>query len=619
MNQERVQHARRVPITDVLMKHGVRLKKIGAELIGPCPQCGGKDRFAVSPQKQIFNCRGCDAKGDVIALEAFLSGSDFSAAIDALAGPHREAPREKRTRRAAIYAYCDPQTGEIIYHKKRVERLDGSKTFVIEPKQRGGSEPLLYGGERLADMDNGQPVFVVEGEKKVDRLRELGAIAVSGDTGAKSKWLPNHAALLRGAGIIFWPDSDAAGEGYIANAARCLNGHAGSLRVVRPFGPPNGSKGLDVCNWTGGAAELAKLVESAEIYAPPPGTGNSGAEAAEAGEFQRGETRQILKGHPGNIALAIKRLGVILRQNEFSHQAEISGLTSFGPVLNDASAIRLRALIHESFGFLPSGDLYRDILIDEAHKRRFHPIRDYLGGLIWDGRERLKTWLSRYLGAGQSPYAEVVGRAFFIALVARIFQPGCKQDYMLILEGPQGALKSMACEIIAGEWFSDNLPDLREGKDVSQHLQGKWLIEIGELSALSKAEAAVLKAFVTRRAERYRPSYGRFEVNQPRQCVFVGTTNDDAYLKDPTGGRRFWPIKIGEIDLAALKANRDQLFAEAVHSFNAGAKWWPDRDFEAEYIKPEQAARYAADPWEEAVAEFLKAKERVTVAQIARG
>src|SRR5262249_36778612 len=134
---------------------------------------------------------------------------------------------------------------------------------------RNGHDPLLFGGERLAGIAGEQPAWIVEGEKQVLRMRELGAIAVCGDNAATSKWLPAHAALLSGLPIILWPDSDEPGECYIENAARCLNGHAASLHVVRPFGLPNGSKGRDVCDWKGEAGELAWLAEAAEPYVPP--------------------------------------------------------------------------------------------------------------------------------------------------------------------------------------------------------------------------------------------------------------------------------------------------------------------------------------------------------------
>jgi AAA domain len=172
------------------------------------------------------------------------------------------------SKRIQTFEYRDSASGEIRYRKERRELADGEKTFRITPKGRGGGEPLLYGSERLADLGEGQPVWIVEGEKKVDRLRELSAIAVCADSGAKSRWLPEHANLLRGLPIILWPDSDAPGEQCIANAARCLEGHAASTRVVRPFGAPNGSKGKDACDWHGNAEALARLAQSAEPYAP---------------------------------------------------------------------------------------------------------------------------------------------------------------------------------------------------------------------------------------------------------------------------------------------------------------------------------------------------------------
>lgn len=255
-----------------------------------------------------------------------------------------------------------------------------------------------------------------------------------------------------------------------------------------------------------------------------------------------------------------------------------------------------------------------------AREGAFHPVRQYLTGLQWDGTPRIGRWLSYYLGTEPSDYAAAVGRMFLIAMVARIMRPGCKADYMMVLEGDQGAMKSTACSVLGGAWFSDNLPDVTSGKDVAVHLNGKWLIEVAEMSALSKAEAGALKSFITRDTERYRPPYGRLEIVAPRQCVFIGTTNKTAYLRDETGGRRFWPVKVGTIDIDALRHDRDQLFAEAMVAYRRGDQWWPDRGFERAHIAPQQAKRFESDAWEQAVTEWMvrERKTETTILQVAR-
>jgi predicted P-loop ATPase len=300
---------------------------------------------------------------------------------------------------------------------------------------------------------------------------------------------------------------------------------------------------------------------------------------------------------------------------------EIGMLDSCHRPLTDADAIDLQGWMQTN-GFRSMGlETVRNALILRAEQCKFHPVRQYLRPLVWDGTPRIGVWLPRYLGADFNPYTQHIGRMFFVQMVARVIEPGCQADHMLVLEGQQGVLKSSACRVLGGEWFSDHLPEITNQREASQHLRGKWIIEVAEMHAMNRVEATQLKSFVSRTVERYRPYWGRNEVFEPRQCVFVGTTNENEYLRDPTGGRRFWPVKTAveaKINLDALAADRDQLFAEACQAYRDGDQWWPDKSFEEEMIVPEQKARFQGDIWEDKIAAYLAGKMRVRTAEIAK-
>ena len=254
-------------------------------------------------------------------------------------------------------------------------------------------------------------------------------------------------------------------------------------------------------------------------------------------------------------------------------------------------------------------------VIAVAREVTVHPVRDYLNALVWDGTPRLEDWTCRYLGAADSAVAKSVGALWMISAVARIFSPGAKADHMLILEGPQGGRKSTALKILVGEdWFTDELPDVGS-KDAAMHMQGVWIIEIAELDAIGRAEVSRIKAFLTRTTDRYRPPYGRYTVEVPRQCVFAGTVNPDTYLRDETGNRRFWPVRCGTIDIPALVRDRDQLWAEAVARFRAGAIWWLDTPELLAEAAAEQEKRYQADAWDDLIERWITHETRTVTGE----
>jgi hypothetical protein len=350
------------------------------------------------------------------------------------------------------------------------------------------------------------------------------------------------------------------------------------------------------------------------------------------GKYMTGKT--AVACNAGNVLLALQTEPQL--QGAFGYDEMLRTEVLLRPLFVDDPNFKVKPVtdtdvtevqVHlQWFGFRRLGKDTTHQAIDKyARENSFHPVRDYLNSLEWDGIERLPEWLSAYLGAKQSEYTARIGTMFLIGMVARIMRPGCQMDYMPILEDDQGTYKSSACAVLAGDYFSDHLPNLND-KDASVHLRGKWLIEVAELRAYSRAAIDEFKEFLTRKVERYRPPWGRKDVHEPRQCVFIGTTNKLNYLRDETGNRRSWPLKTGIINLDGLRRDRDQLFAEAVGRFKHGELWWPDAEFERTTIAAEQEARYDTDVWEAPIADFLAklpgdlvTPKRTTILDIAVG
>jgi predicted P-loop ATPase len=265
------------------------------------------------------------------------------------------------------------------------------------------------------------------------------------------------------------------------------------------------------------------------------------------------------------------------------------------------------------------GDVGRAIQA-AARANCFHPVRDYLDALVWDGKSRIDTWLHVYLHAENTLYTRAVGPRFLISAVARTYQPGCQADYMLVLEGPQGQGKSKAVRTLAARdsWYADRLSHVGT-KDAAQETVGIWLFEIAEMIALLRVAVSSAKSFVTRQSERYRPPYGKYTINHPRQCVFIGTINPPVggYLRDTTGSRRTWPVAChGMIDLEALIIDRDQLWAEAVARCKAGGTWWLETPELEALATAEQDARFETDTWQEPIGKWVGKRKDTSISEV---
>lgn len=659
---------RRVSLAAVIRSYGVELKKQGSKLFAHCPfHDDSKPSFSLYDHHgtERAGCKGCDWDGDAIQFVQAMEACDFATAAarleefadgvvpeDSRKSSGRKPEDSRKPKREtkpgkvlAEYDYTDAEDKYRIFQVVRRETLDAKTGEVIDHKHFSQRRPDDKGGwvwnlsgvvrqlYRLQAVCGADTVWIVEGEKDVHSLEACGVVATTNAGGAKAKWEPQYTETLRGKHVIICGDSDAPGRERDATIAVHLHGVAASVRMVRL------PEGLikDVTDWLEAGQTVDALLEMAEEFTPPhePEAPKSPPPPPPPRvEDNGGNWREkLLYNHQRNPKPSIYNVEIALRYapewrgvlgfSEFSGNAWAlklfpGGTNAVPRPWTDNDDTQLTVWLHEQ-GINVSPQIAGRAVQHVATDAPFHPVRKYLQGLSWDGIERLTSWLMDWCGVEvdqHAAYVAAVGSRWLISAVARVFQPGCKADCCLILEGSQGIRKSTALRILGGEWFTDELAEMGS-KDSAVQAQGAWIIEISELDAMRRSEVERVKAFMSRSTDRFRPPYGHYAISFPRQCVFAASTNKETYLPDETGNRRFWPVACsGEIRTDELAATRDQLWAEAYHLYQRGCPWWLDGADLVEQARLEQMKRYDADPWQQLIRDWLESRQDVSVSQI---
>ncbi len=384
-----------------------------------------------------------------------------------------------------------------------------------------------------------------------------------------------------------------------------------SSTVIFPATTPNGPGGFHCSHAHCSARTVAEVLRELERL-------------ASRGSEQQAWMEALRRTAKGEVRGSFHNTFVILAHDEkYAGKLrldEMRGEVALGDVeTTDAAISAMRVDLEKRYAIQPSeADTVRAVQL-VASNNAFHPVRDYLAGLKWDGVLRLDHVASQILrvrseSEEEAELAALLVRRWFIALVARPLVPGCKVDAALILEGSQGIGKSTFFRILAGEWFSDT--EMALDKDAMLQLRGAWVYEWAELeNVTSRQSVSRVKAFLTSTDDKYRPPFGRAPITVKRSGVIVGTTNTQDFLHDPSGSRRFWVVPVGPVDTNALREQRQQLLAEAVAAQANGERHWLNEEEEAR--REALAQRFAdSDPWEDRVLEYAATQPRVRTTDV---
>jgi putative DNA primase/helicase len=519
---------------------------------------------------------------------------------------------------------------------------DGQKTFMKGQRVEGGFFYLKgdpTGTVLCEGVATGFSIWQATGLSVVIAFNAGNLVAVAKDL---KRWRPEINMLIAADDDAIASDSFIAAQQMAADAGKTpkrwenagiLKAEAAARAVgckwvppVFVFGPARGRTDFNDLYLQEGkiacGGQIMGAIRSIEAETAEPGAEIVPIDAsAVRNETWRGLVPITSQGAPdgGNVegvAMYIANHALLkdrLRFNSFTKEIELDG----NP-MQDYHVAQFRRIMHADRFKSKKGDV-EDEMTAAARKSLYDPLTDYLMAPTWDMVPRLDTWMTRYMGVEDSPYTRAVGRAALIGSVARALDPGCKNDNMVVLEGPQGIGKSTAIRYLYGDrFFTDHLPDFHS-KDSFQQLQGSWCVEVAELSALSKAEVKDVKQFLSRLVDKFRAPYEKLPLSIPRRTVFWGSVNpeDNGYLRDPTGNRRFWPVECGNIDTDAILQDRDQIWAEAVVAFQLGEIWHLVDEAEEEARK-QQAERGERHPWEALILRYLEEQRSpsITVAEV---
>lgn len=508
----------------------------------------------------------------------------------------------------------------------------------------------LYGLDHLKASD--LPVLIVEGEKAVEAARALCAgyyTVITWPNGGKAVQRANWEPLY-GRRVLIWPDADSAGYQAAAAIASLLLDHSPEVKILRPdtsetFIPPDGWDAADALaagwswdqfkDWAKPIAEIiARGVKTKRDPDVPLVAVQINTEETTTGQLSESQWAMIERlglactngGVPicnvSNVTRILDNVPEYAKMvwfDEFHQRYFTTWRTSKTREWTDIDDLNLTHDFQASLGLHRMSDetVSKAIRI-YAHQNLKNEPRDWLSSLEWDGTSRIADFLTACMGAEDSPYTQSASKNFWIGMVARIFRPGCQVDNMLVFEGAQGIGKSRALRAIGGTWYTSAKESISRN-DFFMALHGKLLIEIGELDSFGKAEITRIKQVIADPTDRYRAPYERHTQDHPRMSIFVATTNEDNYLRDATGGRRFWPIRCTDINIDFITHHRAQFFAEAVHRFRASETWY-EMPYEA--TKQVQESRRQSDEWEHIINGFLNLPtmipiEKITISQIA--